>query len=216
MFRRCFFRACALAAWLSVVSVAFGQYGQYGQYSGHAPVQANPYNPFNGISGFAGGQLQQLYNQTVASSGGPSLNQMALRNAQAAATSPQPSGMEGAARIGLGTGTSLSGNKPFTGYSTGPTVSPYLNLFRVDLAGNNALNYNTLVAPQLQQQQVNQQLSRQTSSTERRLQAIAAQAEFNPQGSKEEPPTGHQTVFMYFGHYYQTPQVHHKPTARQQ
>ena len=99
---------------------------------------------------------------------------MALRNAQAisANSSQAQSGMSGAARIGLGTGTSFSGSKPFTGYSAGPTVSPYLNLFRVDLAGNNALNYNTLVAPQLQQQQVNQQLSRQTSSTERRLQAI--------------------------------------------
>jgi hypothetical protein len=36
----------------------------------------------------------------------------------------------------------------------------------------------------------------------RRLQSIAAQSDFNPSGSTAQPPTGHQTVFQYYGHYY--------------
>ena len=65
--------------------------------------------------------------------------------------------MSGAGRIGLGLDTSFSGTKPFSGFSQGPTVSPYLNLFRTDANGSvNPLNYNTLVEPQLRQQQLNQ------------------------------------------------------------
>jgi hypothetical protein len=114
----------------------------------------------------------------------------------------QPSSSPSAARIGLGVGNSFSGSKPFSSFSPGPTVSPYLNLFRTDLSGNNALNYQTLVEPQLRQQQLNQQVQKREQQTNYRLQAIAAQADFNPQGSREEFPTGHQTVFMYYGHYY--------------
>ncbi|MFO0791072.1 MAG: hypothetical protein U0805_16555 [Pirellulales bacterium] len=109
--------------------------------------------------------------------------------------------MPRAARFG---NTSSLASKPFSAYTSQPTVSPYLNLFRVDLNGNNDFNYSTLVRPQLQQQQVNQQLERQNLQNARRLQAIAAQPDFNPQGSKDEYPTGHQTVFNYMGHYYPT------------
>jgi hypothetical protein len=104
-------------------------------------------------------------------------------------------------RIGLGTGSSLA-RKPFSSYAAAPTVSPYLNLFREDLRGQSAFNYSTLVRPALQQQQLNQQLQRQSQDLSRRLQSIAAQADFNPQGSKDQYPTGHQTVFMYYGHYF--------------
>jgi hypothetical protein len=117
-----------------------------------------------------------------------------------------------ATRLGLGLGSSSRGSKPFTGYSSQPTVSPYLNLFRTDLNGGGNFNYSTLVQPQLQQQQVNQQLERQTVQNNRRLQAIAAQADFSPQGSKDEYPTGHQTVFNYMGHYFPAAQVKQKRT----
>ena len=117
------------------------------------------------------------------------------------------SGSRPAAQYG---GTSQLANKPFSAYTSQPTVSPYLNLFRVDLNGNNDFNYSTLVRPQLQQQRVNQQLEQQNLQNARRLQAIAAQPDFNPQGSKDEYPTGHQTVFNYMGHYYPTT----RPTKR--
>ena len=84
----------------------------------------------------------------------------------------------------------------------GPTVSPYLNLFRDDLDGSGDFNYQTLVRPMLQQQQYNQQAQRQSLEISRRLQAIAAQGDFNAAGSKDQYPTGHQTVFQYYGHHY--------------
>jgi hypothetical protein len=130
------------------------------------------------------------------------------------APSNMPS-MSGGARIGLGVNTSSSGSKPFSSYTTAPTVSPYLNLFRNDLNGQSDFNYSTLVKPQLQQQQLNQQLERQNLQTNRRLTSIAAQADFNAQGSKDEYPTGHQTVFNYMGHYYQTPVAHRKKAGQQ-
>jgi hypothetical protein len=102
----------------------------------------------------------------------------------------------------FGVGASSLRNKPFSTYSAPPTVSPYLNLFRVDLNGNSDFNYSTLVRPQLQQQQTNNQLERQNLQNARRLQSIAAQADFNPQGAKDQYPTGHQTVFGYRGHYF--------------
>lgn len=110
-----------------------------------------------------------------------------------------------AGRIGTGLGATSRSSKPFSSYSPQPTVSPYLNLFRVDLNGSSGLNYSTLVRPQLQQQQINQQLERQNLQTNRRLQSIAAQADFNPQGANDQAPTGHQTVYNYLGRYYQMP-----------
>jgi hypothetical protein len=113
-------------------------------------------------------------------------------------------------RIGLGATTPTRSSKPFSSYTSAPTVSPYLNLFRTDLNTGSNFNYSTLVQPQLQQQQMNQQLERQALQTNRRLQSISAQSDYNPQGAKDVYPTGHQTVFNYWGRYYQTPQVRQK------
>ena len=115
-------------------------------------------------------------------------------------------------RLGLGLGGTGRGSKPFSGINSAPTVSPYLNLFRTDLNGGSNYNYSTLVQPQLQQQQINQQLERQTIQNNRRLTSIAAQADFNPQGAKDQFPTGHQTVFNYWGHYFPAAQVRQKRT----
>lgn len=122
--------------------------------------------------------------------------------------------MSSAGRIGLGLGDSYSGVKPFSNFSQGPTVSPYLNLFRVDQNGFQGFNYSTLVEPELRQQQMNQQQRQQNLQTSRRIQAIAAQADYNPQGSKEEYPTGHQTVFGYMGHYYPAVRPHQKKKSQ--
>jgi len=118
----------------------------------------------------------------------------------------------------FGVGANSLRAKPFSSLQPQNPVSPYLNLFRTDTNGApNAFNYSTLVQPQLQQQQVNEQLQRQNLQNSRRLQQIAAQPQLNPQGSKEEYPTGHQTVFSYKSHYYATPQRHAKkqPGAQQ-
>ncbi|MFO0789294.1 MAG: hypothetical protein U0805_07550 [Pirellulales bacterium] len=117
----------------------------------------------------------------------------------------------GGVRSAYGVNTSRS--KPFSAYQSQPTVSPYLNLFRNDLNGNSSLNYSTLVRPQLQQQQTNDQLERQNLQNARRLQSIAAQPKSNPQGSKDQYPTGHQTVFNYMGHYYNMPPARQKRAA---
>lgn len=144
------------------------------------------------------------------------LLQNQLNSAYGATRNPQLSNLSAVSgngpRINFGASTASRGSKPFSSYQTSPTVSPYLNLFRTDLQGGGNFNYSTLVQPQLQQQQLNQQLERQNGQTNRRLQSIAAQADFNPQGSKDEYPTGHQTVFNYMGHYYQPAQVRQKKT----
>jgi hypothetical protein len=121
-----------------------------------------------------------------------------------------PSASTSRPRVGLGAGTPTRTSKPFSSYSSSPTVSPYLNLFRTDLSTGGNFNYSTLVQPQLQQQQLNQQLERQALQANRRLQAIAAQADYNAQGAKDQAPTGHQTVFNYTGRFYQQPQVRQK------
>ncbi|MFO0791077.1 MAG: hypothetical protein U0805_16580 [Pirellulales bacterium] len=126
------------------------------------------------------------------------------------------SGMNSTRVGGLyGSGGSLR-SKPFAAYTPQEPVSPYLNLFRVDLNGTNQFNYSTLVRPQLQQQQTNEQLERQNLQNARRLQAIAAQPTSNPEGAKDQYPTGHQTVFNYMGHYFPQPQHRQKKQAGQQ
>ena len=213
-------RKCVLSlGWLIVLSVATVAQAQV---MTTAPTISNnpfsfgaqPFNPYSGIPGYSSAvsQLTNLYNQAARGSSSSSLNQLALRNAQAimANTQPQPSSM-GAARIGLGL-DSASGSKPFSNYSPAPTVSPYLNLFRTDTNGFNQFNYSTLVQPMLQQQQLNQQIEQRQYQVARRLNSIAAQSEYNPQGSKDLYPTGHQTVFKYTGHYF--PAAH--PRQRRQ
>ncbi len=121
-----------------------------------------------------------------------------------------------ASRAPSSLGASASASKPFSSYSSPPTVSPYMNLFRVDLNGNNNFNYSTLVRPQLQQQQMNEQLQRQNLQNSRRIQSIAAQADYNPQGAKDMYPTGHETAFSYTGHYYPATRPHAKRRIAQQ
>jgi hypothetical protein len=55
--------------------------------------------------------------------------------------------------------TMPSQSKAFTNYQPAPAVSPYQSLFNTGNAGGTINNYTTLVRPQLQQQQQNQQVS---------------------------------------------------------
>jgi hypothetical protein len=167
-----------------------------------APVFGNP-RPASDPGGFAGSELRSIYGQDIGQGFSiASTNQQTLNNARIRTpypgsgqiSSPRP-------RIGLGVGTTAP-SKPFSGYTPEPTVSPYLNLFREDFDGNSDFNYQALVRPMLQQQQFNQQMQRQSMELARRMQSMAAQSDFTPQGSTSQYPTGHQTVFGYYGHYY--------------
>jgi hypothetical protein len=164
--------------------------------------------PLSRVGGAAGEALNQIVRENVGQGySAQSLNLLALQNARGAVpyvgqqtTRGSSSGSRPAFNFGGG-GTNA---KPFSGFSPDATVSPYLNLFREDFEGGSDLNYNTLVRPQLQQQAVNQQVQRQAIELQRQLQSVAAQADFNPQGAKDVYPTGHQTAYRYFGHYYPT------------
>ena len=78
-----------------------------------------------------------------------------------------------------------------------------MNLFREDFDGGGDLNYQTLVRPQLNQLQLNQQFQNQNTELNRRVQSISAQRDYaNPAGSESMYPTGHPTAFGYHGRYY--------------
>ncbi|MCC7476044.1 MAG: hypothetical protein IT425_11665 [Pirellulales bacterium] len=150
---------------------------------------------FQNFSGPAATQLNKMYGNYRAA---PSYERK----------SPTPSGIPPASSgAGFGLSSSSRASKPFSSVTSQPTVSPYMNLFRVDLNGNNNFNYSTLVRPQLQQQQVNRQVEMQNQQNNRRIQAIAAQANYNVEGSKDQAPTGHQTAFGYTGRYFPAPRL---------
>jgi hypothetical protein len=175
-----------------------------------APMYRDP-RPISNTGGAAGSELSNIYREDVGYGyNATSVNSNTLRNNLVR----PPWGIGGGTvnnpqrpRIGLGVGTSSPAGKPFSGYTPAPTISPYLNLFRDDLDGSSDFNYQTLVRPMLQQQQFNQQVERQAMEMARRMQSLAAQSDFNPQGSTTQYPTGHQSVFMYYGHYYPTANV---------
>ena len=156
--------------------------------------------PPSSVGGYTGSELQSIYRRDIGQGYTvDSIIRESLRSANAGAPYMRQSVRGSSGSLGL---SPPRAGKPFSGISSSPTVSPYLNLFRESLDGNDDLNYNTLVRPQLEQQRMNEQFQRQNLDISRRVQAIAAQADYNPQGSKSQYPTGHQTTFMYYGHYY--------------
>jgi hypothetical protein len=184
-----------------------------------APIKgfATPLNSSN--SGFARTEMMGIYNESIGTGySAQSLNTIALNNAQNQyfrniAQGGASAGATSRPRISLQPGGGGAAAKPFSNFSPSPTTSPYLNLFREDFAGESDLNYNTLVRPQIQQQQFNQQVQRQGQEIARRMQSMAAQGDFNPQGDKNQFPTGHQTVFGYYGHFH--PNKAYVPGKRQ-
>jgi hypothetical protein len=178
--------------------------------SAQAPMYSDP-RPISNVGGTAGQELNQIYRNDIGYGySSASVNYHTLMDARvrppygaggSMLTNPQRP------RIGLGVGSSSPASKPFSGYTPPPTISPYLNLFREDFDGSSDFNYQTLVRPMLQQQQFNQQVERQAMEMARRMQSMAAQSDFNPQGSTTQFPTGHQATFMYYGHYYPTANV---------
>jgi hypothetical protein len=168
--------------------------------SNMASGQIGHFSPPSGTEGYASRELRSIYRSGIGTGfSGAELN----RNTQASLRAQVPSvGQAGNPRVNLGAAGRASVGRPFDNFNPAPTVSPYLNLFREDLSGNDDFNYNTLVRPMLEQQRVNDQLQRQSYEIQRRLQAIAAQPDFSPQGNPNQAPTGHQTVFQYHSHFY--------------
>ncbi len=171
------------------------------------PIQGSA-TPLSSAGGFARQEMTGIYQQSIGTGySSQSLNQIALSNAQSQyfRNIAQGGGIPGVSSSQSRVNFQPSGGggaKPFSSFSPGPTTSPYLNLFREDFGGNSDLNYNTLVRPQLQQQAFNQQVQRQGQEMARRMQSMAAQSDFNPQGDKNQLPTGHQTAFGYYGHFH--------------
>jgi hypothetical protein len=176
------------------------------------------FKPLTKVGGFTQSELTGIYQQDIGTGfSGQSLNNIALQNARAQGGyfgQTNTTNQRGGSTTRLSMQPSGGGGaKPFSSFSPSPTTSPYLNLFREDFGGNSDLNYNTLVRPQLQQQAFNQQVQRAGVEMTRRMQSIAAQGAFNPQGDKNQYPTGHQTVFKYYGHFH--PNAPYRPGKQQ-
>ena len=156
--------------------------------------------------GYTGNEIRNIYRQDIGQGyTSDSLNAISMQNARARV------GYFGQSSAGMGTSSSSSSSslapsrspKPFSSVSSSPTVSPYMNLFREDFDGGGDFNYQTLVRPQLQQQQLNQQFQRENMELARRVQSISAQSDYqNPAGSESINPTGHQTAFGAYLHFY--------------
>jgi hypothetical protein len=88
--------------------------------------------------------------------------------------------------------------RPATSPYSQPAVSPYLNMTR---SGNPAVNYNTLVRPQIDNARAFQQLQTQVQQNEIKMgQLSAAPNGIDPNAVL--PFTGHQVQFMTYSHYY--------------
>jgi hypothetical protein len=146
-------------------------------------------------------QINSFRNEAVKDYSVDKLVQSDLRNARVRAAGGSEVTPPRRSYSDLGIGSS-SASKPFSNVTSTPTVSPYLNLFREDLGGNDDLNYQTLVRPQLEQQRTNALLQRQNEELSRRVQSISAQRDYAPTGAQNQYPTGHPTMFNYHGRYY--------------
>jgi hypothetical protein len=172
-----------------------------GVAAAQSQVFGNP-RPLSGTGGNAAREMSRIYRLAVGTGySADSLSKQTLSRGVSRIPDVGQASAPGS-RIDAGLGNYGSSNKPFANYSPAPTVSPYLNLFREDLDGESDLNYQTLVQPQLRQQAINERQQRESMEMSSRLQSLGAQSDFNPAGSRYQPPTGHQTAFQYYGRYY--------------
>ncbi len=102
----------------------------------------------------------------------------------------------------IGTGAmrapSVLDQKPFTGYSPGPAVSPYMNLYLGNNGAGIVNNYYSVVQPMLQQQNMNRQTEQ--SLRELRIQNRLQQSQL--QQLNRPMPGAQGTSFMNYGGYY--------------
>jgi hypothetical protein len=126
----------------------------------------------------------------VTASSGGGARTVGARPVQPMQPTMAPTRSGGASRISTG-----PVSKPFSNISREPTISPYMLLFNNDGLRDTSFNYQTLVQPMLQQQQINQQVNRQQQQINQQISAMAARNAFSVQGSEQLPPTGHAAVF---------------------
>lgn len=102
----------------------------------------------------------------------------------------------------IGTGAmrapSMLDQKPFTGYSPGPVVSPYMNLYLGNNGAGIVNNYYSVVKPMLQQQNMNRQTEQ--SLRELRIQNRLQQSQL--QQLNRQMPGAQGSSFMNYGGYY--------------
>jgi hypothetical protein len=94
--------------------------------------------------------------------------------------------------------------QPFSNIQQSPTVSPYLNLLNRSNVG--LPTYQTLVRPQIDQQEQSLQQQQQINQLKQHQKSLVANQErgLAQRGiSNEIRGTGHVTVFMDYLHYYQ-------------
>jgi hypothetical protein len=84
-------------------------------------------------------------------------------------------------------------DKAFGGYHPTSGISPYLNMFRRDNGGT-VDNYSTLVKPQLDQRNLNQQFNRDIGGLNRSTNNMMMQQQFN-----DRTPQGIGTPQFYMG-----------------
>lgn len=88
--------------------------------------------------------------------------------------------------------------KPFTGFSPGPAVSPYMNLYLGNNSAGIVNNYYSVVKPMLQQQNTNRQTEQ--SLRELRIQNRLQQSQL--QQLNRQMPGAQGSSFMNYGGYY--------------
>jgi hypothetical protein len=170
---------------------------------GTAWAQMSLYNPApsSSVGGYTGNAMTNIYRQSIGSNYSAS---SMIRNDISGSRAIVPyvgQSVQTSAGYDVGVPTQTR-SKPFANVSSSPTVSPWMNMFRNDLSGEGDLNYQTLVRPQLDQERFNRQIERQNLQLGQRVEALAAQPAYNPQGSQYMYPTGHPTVFMDYRHFY--------------
>jgi len=184
---------------------------------GYADAQSNSrYNPLarpaGGGSGYANFELQNIRRRAIGNTYSiDAINRRSLNTARVTAPATgvgsvdSVTGRRQAASIGSGIGSTQT-SRPFDNLSTRPTVSPYLRLFDNPIGGGTNIGddfaYQTQVRPQIQQQQLNQQLQRQSQELNQRLQEMAARPAFNASGSQQMAPTGTPSTYRFRSHYY--------------
>ena len=186
---RLWLMSLSVAALLSLVGTAAAQ------------MSFSQLKPASNIGGYTGNEMSNIYRNSI---GNSYTVAQVIQNTTNQTSSQAPyvgQEIRSGARFDVPTSFGPT-SKPFSGYTSPSTVSPWMNMFREDLSGQGDLNYQTLVRPMLNQQKINQQVERQNMELGRRLQAVSAQNAYNPQGSKDIYPTGHPTVFMSYSHFY--------------
>lgn len=176
-------------------------------YSGIAAAQPGyqgyPNQPGSGSGELSNQLLREIYRRDIGRGfTGSSQNSITLNRSTARVPFVgQTTTQWGAPRLGLGFSQTVLG-KPFSSYRPPATMSPYMNLFREDLSGSGDMNYQMLVRPMLEQQEINRQMQRENQLLSRRVQSLATQSALSATEGTGLIPTGHQTTFGYYSHFY--------------